>query len=116
MHGAGGLVKLHICGNTSHLLADMVGSGADLFNVDHMVDLTEARKVYKSAGRCYKGNLNPTAGMLQASTQDCEGAAMACLRVAQGSRYMLSPGCEVPAGTTDEVFQAFCQAPQKFIA
>jgi MtaA/CmuA family methyltransferase len=113
VHATGGLVKLHICGKTTHLLADMVQSGADLFNVDHLVDLATARKVYEAAGKCFKGNLDPVGDMLQASAQECTRAALRCLRLAQGSRYMLSAGCEVPAAVTDEVFRAFCQAPQK---
>jgi len=34
--------------------------------------------------------------------------AMECLRIASGSRYMLSAGCEVPAAVDDAVFRAFC--------
>lgn len=116
IHTAGGLVKLHICGKTTHLLADMVRSGADLFNVDHLVDLEAARQVYQPAGKCYKGNLNPVADMLQASPASCEQSALHCLQAARGSAYMLSAGCEVPAGVTDDVFVAFCQAPIKFAA
>ena len=114
IHAADGLAKLHICGKTTHLLVDMVYSGADLFNVDHLVYLPTARQVYQTAGKCFKGNLNPVADMLQASPESCEQAAFNCLRMAQGSAYMLSPGCEVPAGVSDDVFRAFCQAPQKF--
>jgi MtaA/CmuA family methyltransferase len=116
IHTAGGLVKLHICGKTTHLLADMVGSGADLFNVDHLVDLEAARTIYQPAGKCYKGNLNPVAGMLQASPASCEQSALDCLQTARGSAYILSAGCEVPAGVADDVFAAFCQAPAKFAA
>jgi len=116
IHTAGGLVKLHICGKTTHLLADLVRSGADLFNVDHLVDLEAARKVYQPAGKCYKGNLNPVADMLQASPASCAQSALHCLQTAVGSAYMLSAGCEVPAGVTDDVFEAFCQAPVKFAA
>jgi hypothetical protein len=28
---------------------------------------------------------------------------------------MLSAGCEVPGDTSDEVFRAFCEAPQRFV-
>ncbi len=110
VHKAGGLLKLHICGKTAHLLPDMVQSGADLFNVDHLVDLAAARQVYDGAGKCFKGNLDPVADMLQASPEHCAAAARRCLQTAAGARYMLSAGCEVPAATTDEVFQAFCEA------
>ena len=111
IHAAGGLVKLHICGNTRHLLPDMVTSGADLFNVDHLVDFSLACETYGAAEKCFKGNLNPVADMLQATPEQCQRLALERLRQAAGRRYMLSPGCEVPAGVSVEVFGAFCQAP-----
>ncbi len=110
VHAAGGLAKLHICGNTSALLADMATSGCDLYNVDSMVDLHRAREVYGAAGLCYKGNLDPVSDMLQATPDFCRAKARECLRLAEGTRFMLSAGCEIPAGVTDAVMEAFCGA------
>lgn len=110
VHDAGGLVKLHICGNTNALLDDMAQCGADLFNVDHMVDLAKAVEVYGGAGKCIKGNLNPVADMFQATPAHCRQQALECIATARGQRYMLSAGCEIPAGVSDEVFAAFCDA------
>ena len=116
VHQASGMVKLHICGNTTHILEDMVRTGADLFNVDHLVDFSMARRVYSGAQVCFKGNLDPVADMLQAGPQVCQEQALHCIRMAAGTRYMLSAGCEVPGDTSDEVFTAFCEAPQRFAA
>ncbi len=107
----GGMVKLHICGNTNQLLDDMALCGADLFNVDHMVDLKRAADVYGRAGKCFKGNLNPVTDMLQSKPDRCRRRALECIEIAAGRPYMLSAGCEIPAGVTDETFQAFCDAP-----
>jgi len=115
-HEAGGLVKLHVCGNTTHLLEKMATCGADLFNVDHMVPLEKARDVYGAARKCFKGNMDPVADMMRSTPEQCEKRAHRCLSIAQGAAYMLSPGCEVPAATSDEVFRAFCNAPQTFQA
>lgn len=116
VHKAGGMVKLHICGNTTHILDDMVHSGADLFNVDHAVDFSTARRVYAGAQVCFKGNLDPVADMLQTEPEACQAQALNCIRMAAGTRYLLSAGCEVPGDTSDEVFKAFCEAPQRFTA
>jgi MtaA/CmuA family methyltransferase len=105
----GGMVKLHICGNTNLLLEDMARCGAELFNVDHMVDLERAAEVYGRSGKCFKGNLNPVADMLQTTPEVCRERAKACIRIAAGRAFMLSAGCEVPAGVSDEVFRAFCE-------
>ncbi|MCP4165434.1 MAG: hypothetical protein GY759_06020 [Chloroflexi bacterium] len=112
IHQAGKPVKLHICGQTSHLLADMVRSGADLFNVDHLVSLAQARDVYNVHGKCFKGNLDPVSAILESTPERCQQAALDCIRLAEGTRYMLSAGCEIPAETPHEIFRAFCAAPK----
>jgi MtaA/CmuA family methyltransferase len=115
IHQAGSLVKLHVCGNTSHLLGQMATCEADLFNVDHLVPLDKARDAYTAQRRCYKGNLDPVSQIMQASPERCQTLAHECLAVAQGTRYMLSAGCEIPAATPDEVLRAFCDAPKTFV-
>ena len=110
IHDAGGLVKLHICGNTSALLEDMIESGADLFNVDHLVDFDKACDVYGKADKCFKGNLDPVADLLQATPQQCKQRSIECIKKAKNNRYMLSPGCEVPKDVSDETFTAFCES------
>jgi len=114
VHEAGGMVKLHICGNTQHLLRDIAASGADLMNVDHMVDLSAARDAYVPVGAAIKGNLDPVADLLQAAPELCRERCLECMKITGGSRYLLSPGCEVPAHTPDEVLHAFCSAPTVF--
>jgi len=114
IHQAGGLVKLHVCGNTTHLLAQMATCEADLFNVDHLVPLDKARDAYSALGKCYKGNLDPVSQIMQVSPERCQELAHGCLAQAKGTRYMLSAGCEIPAATPDDVLSAFCEAPRTF--
>jgi len=109
----GGLGKLHICGKTTQMLGDMAASGADLVNVDHAVDFGRALEAYGKAGVCFKGNLDPVSDMLQATAAQCEARSIERIRAAHGLRYMLSPGCEIPAAVSDEVLLAFCRAPTK---
>jgi MtaA/CmuA family methyltransferase len=116
VHAAGGLVKLHICGNTTTLLPDMATCGADLFNVDHLVSFERAVEVYGAANVAYKGNINPVADMMQAPPEECQQRTLECLRLAEGTRFMTSAGCEVPAATSDEVLAAFCDAAALYAA
>ncbi|HSR32093.1 MAG TPA: uroporphyrinogen decarboxylase family protein, partial [Anaerolineae bacterium] len=97
-----------------HLLAQMATSGADLFNVDHMVPLERARDVYSARNRCFKGNLDPVEQIMRATPEQCRKQAHECIAMAEGTRYMLSAGCEIPAETPDEVFRAFCDAPRAY--
>lgn len=112
VHNAGAMVKLHICGNTANLLKDMLLSGADLFNVDHLVDFMLAAENYGKSDKAYKGNLNPVSDMLLSTPEECCKKAKKCIELAKGTKYMLSTGCEVPAEVHDEVFEAFCTACQ----
>jgi len=113
VHKAGGLVKLHMCGNTTNLLKDLVLCGADLFNVDHMVDFDYAAEIYGNASLAFKGNIDPVEDMLFATPDECEKKIMNLIQKAEGKKYMVSAGCEIPADVSDEVFAAFCNAPKK---
>ncbi|MHB1455440.1 MAG: uroporphyrinogen decarboxylase family protein [Armatimonadota bacterium] len=114
IHNAGKPVKLHICGNTRNHLPFMAQCGADLYNVDHMVPFIEARDVYLNVGACFKGNMDPVTDILDSTPEQCEHRAHELICLAEGSRYMLSAGCEIPKDTPDEVFAAFCNAPQTY--
>ncbi|MCL2780252.1 MAG: uroporphyrinogen decarboxylase family protein [Actinomycetia bacterium] len=114
VHAAGGTVKLHMCGNTIKLLDDMITSGADLFNVDNLVDLSLARNAYASAGKAFKGNVDPVWGMLFATPEECQARAIDCMSASAGTKYFLGLGCEVPRDVPHETFRAFCAAPEAY--
>ncbi len=63
VHEMGALTRLHICGNTTHILADMVQSGADIIDIDWMVDIGQAAEVFGD-GPALCGNFDPVAVML----------------------------------------------------
>jgi MtaA/CmuA family methyltransferase len=109
VHANGGLAKLHICGNTTALVEDMINSGADLFNMDHGVDFVLAAEKYGAAGKAFKGNLNPVL-LLDFTPGQCREACNDLIRQAGNRKYVLSAGCEIPANVSDEVFAAFCEA------
>ena len=111
VHAAGGLLKLHICGNTTALLPEMPASGADLFNVDHLVAFDAACDAYDAAGVAFKGNLDPVTEMMQSTPERCHALCRERIARARGLRYLLSAGCEIPAATPDAVFEAFCRSP-----
>jgi MtaA/CmuA family methyltransferase len=97
---AGAIPRLHICGDTSHIVPDMAKSGAEIVDLDWMVDLARASAAFGPEGPAPCGNFDPVAVMLQGSTQDVEAAARACA-AAGGPRHFSAAGCEVPDGTPD---------------
>ena len=106
IHEAGGLAKLHICGNTHSIIDRMVQTGADVIDVDWMVPLDQAReKVGDEVTLC--GNFDPAGVLLDGTPQIVADAAAECI-VKGGPRFILMPGCEVPQDTSEENIRAFC--------
>jgi uroporphyrinogen decarboxylase len=99
VHEMGALARLHICGDTTHLLADMAETGADIIDVDWMVDMRRAAEAFGDrAAVC--GNQDPVAVMLQGTPETVYAATRACM-AAGGPRCINAAGCEIPDGTPD---------------
>ncbi|GAB4451863.1 MAG: hypothetical protein Kow0031_34400 [Anaerolineae bacterium] len=104
----GGLARLHICGNTNKILPDMLDSGADIIDLDWMVDIGRAAELYGSrAAVC--GNFDPVAVMLQGTPAQVEAATLACARQG-GPRWISGAGCEIPDETPPENLHAQSRA------
>ena len=104
-HGA--LPRLHICGNTRHLLKDMAKSGAQIVDLDWMVDLREAAAQLDGLAVC--GNLDPVAVFLQGTPEQVRQGLRAN-HAAAGPRWISAAGCEIPDGTAVENLLAQSQA------
>jgi len=108
VHKQGGKVKLHICGNTLGILSDMLTSGADIVDIDQMVDYGEAVQI--SGGRAsVNGNVDPVGVMLNGTEKDVENAVGECLNYGD-SKSMVSAGCEIPAAADPVNVRAFAEA------
>lgn len=97
---AGAIPRLHICGDTNHILADMAKCGAAIVDLDWMVDLGRAAEAFGPDGPAPCGNFDPVAVMLQGSAADVEASVRACA-AAGGPRHFSAAGCEVPDRTPD---------------
>jgi uroporphyrinogen decarboxylase len=104
VHEMGALTRLHICGNSSQIVGDMVASGADIIDLDWMVDMGKAADVYgDSVSFC--GNFDPVAVMLQGTPERVYEASLTCMRLG-GPLAFSSAGCEIPDGTPHENLHA----------
>ncbi len=105
---------LHICGDTSDRLEIMPESHADLFSLDHRVDLRLA--VEKLAGKiCIGGNLDPVTILHDSKPDEVYAKAKEAIQIAgkqyfEGGAYVLMPGCDIPATVPYENIEAFTQA------
>lgn len=108
VHDMGALARLHICGNTSKILNSMVESGADIIDLDYMVDMESASAKYGDRVS-FCGNFDPVAVLLQGSPEDVYRASIHCMEIG-GSRAFSAGGCEVPMWTPDENLHAQAQS------
>ncbi len=97
----GAYSKIHICGNISAILPDVIRTGADIIDIDHRTGpVNEAVKML-SARQVFSGKSDPVS-VIQDGTQDIiRESSLSFFREAAG-RAILSAGCEVTPGTSDE--------------
>ena len=112
VHEMGALARLHICGDTTHVLPLMAQNGADIIDLDWMVDIRLAAETLGDYP-VICGNFDPVAIMLQGTPEQVREATMHCLRWG-GRRIISGAGCEVPDGTPHENLLAQTRALQEF--
>jgi MtaA/CmuA family methyltransferase len=104
---AGGLVRLHICGNITHLLDGIADLGVNVLDVDHMVDMAETRQAVGTKVTL-AGNLDPAAAIRfgqPAAIRD----ALRRIYEQVGNPFLANAGCEIPPGTPNENLKALCE-------
>jgi len=100
IHHEGARVKLHICGNISNHLEEISQSGADIVDIDWMVDFEKAIKILENkASAC--GNFDPVKILLEGSLEDISNSVKYCISAANDTTF-LAAGCEVPKFTPHE--------------
>lgn len=108
IHELGGKIKLHICGDTTHLLPSYRDFELDILDLDWQVDIAQAREILGEKV-IFAGNINPV--QIQDKSRD-EVLAMCRSLVEQhkNERFILSAGCEISALTPVENLKAMKEA------
>ncbi len=109
----GAIPRLHICGDTTHLIEDMGRSGAEIVDLDWMVDFAAAAASYGDHP-VLCGNFDPVVVMLQGTEQQVYDATVHCLQ-AGGERCFSMAGCEIPDRTPAENLHAQSRALSDFL-
>ena len=97
IHAAGGLVRLHICGDTRHSLGQIGKLGCDIVDLDYLSPVAEARAAM-GPGQVLLGNVDPVR-VVRNGTPETIRAALGACRDAAGGRYIVGAGCEIPRDT-----------------
>ncbi len=98
IHSLGALAKIHICGNISAILPDVIRTGADIVDIDHRTGtVTDAIKLLRP-GQVFSGKSDPVSVIQDGDRQMIRHSSKAFFREA-GGRAIISAGCEVTPGT-----------------
>lgn len=108
IHSLGGKIKVHICGDTNHLLPAYRGLNIDILDLDWQVDIGHARSILgENVILC--GNINPV--YIQDKTRhEVYQACKTLVEQHRNERYILSGGCEITPLTPAENLKAMSDA------
>jgi len=107
IHKVGGIARLHICGNITHLLPFISKLGADIVDLDWQNDMKEARYIL-GPKTALVGNLDPVNAVMKVSPQQIE-SQINKIYSDVGNPYMVGSGCEIPRDTAYENLKALCK-------
>jgi MtaA/CmuA family methyltransferase len=98
------IVRLHMCGRTTHLLPVMGRLPVDIYELDFPVDLVQGRSIL-GPDRVILGNVSTIGVLLRGTPEQVYEAAADCHR-ACGPRHIVGSGCEVSPDTPPENLHA----------
>jgi len=92
----GKYTSIHICGNSSPLLSDVLDINPTCFSIESKVDLKAAKKIL--GGKvCVLGNVSPTGNFLSGTPEDVIQEGKECIETwGDETGYMLTVGCDFP--------------------
>ena len=101
IHDMGSLVKLHICGDLNPVLDLVAQTGADIIDLDYMVDMGKAAELFP-AGTSICGNFNPVDVLYLGNPALVRSEVLRCAALGSKNLNMISPGCEIPRDAAPE--------------
>jgi len=85
---------IHICGNSTRVLKDVLEIGPNCFSLESKVDLRAAKEILGEKV-CVAGNVSPTGAFLSGKPEEVAAEARECLAAwGKGGGYILTVGCD----------------------
>ena len=112
IQGKGARVKLHICGDITHLLPSIAGLNVDILDLDFPVDMKYAREI-AGPGPVICGNINPLL-VQDLPAEELESRISEMISSMRGQKYILSAGCEITVNTPPENLMTLSNARRRF--
>jgi MtaA/CmuA family methyltransferase len=109
IHKCGALAKLHICGNTGAILPEMIATGADIIDIDHLVPSMDVYSRLLGPDQVLSGKADPVSVIQDGTADEIRKVVTNDFRSTKG-RSIISAGCEITPGTSIENMNAFKMA------
>ena len=107
---------LHICGNTTAILEDMIATGADGLEIDYKTDPGRAHDTMKDR-TLFVGNIDPSGVLALGTPGLVEEKTLDLLRIfADTPRFILNAGCAIPPATPSENIRTMIRTARNFRA
>lgn len=106
IHSLGAIAKLHICGNTSAILPDMINTEADIIDIDHLVPSMAGFSELLGNHQVLSGKADPVRIIQDGTEEEIRRVVTDDFKKANG-RCIISAGCEITPGTSIENMNAF---------
>jgi MtaA/CmuA family methyltransferase len=100
IHDAGGMVRLHICGNISSIIKSVSSLGCEIVDIDYPVDLSWARE-QAGPDQILLGNIDPVK-VLRDGTPGTVAEHLSACMAAAAPNWIAGAGCEVTGDTPHE--------------
>jgi uroporphyrinogen decarboxylase len=105
--------SLHICGNTSAIIEDMVGTGARILELDWQVNMKRASEIVD--GRAVlMGNIDPSDPLVYGTPEGVDLKAKQIIEATGGKDLFLSSGCAMGRHTPEANMKAMINAAKKY--
>ena len=105
---------IHICGNATAIVEDMVKTGSLYFELDYKIDRERVRRMTDGKVTIF-GTIDPSSLLCKGTPQEIANKVQEDIAfLGQKGRYVLSPGCTLPYNTPFENVRALVVAGHQF--
>jgi len=105
---------LHICGDTSLIIEDMIETGTDAVEIDYKTDINIAHEVCKDRV-VFIGNIDPSGVIAMGTRELVRQKTKELLEIYSDSpKFILNAGCAIPSITPEENIKAMIEVAREF--
>ena len=106
IHSCGAYAKIHICGNISAILNDVIRTGTDIIDIDHRTGSVAEALPLLSEKQVFSGKSDPVS-VIQDGDERMIRESTHSFFEETGRRAIVSAGCEITPGTGIENMKIF---------